>query len=283
MGKKLLNRDQIFEWLNPVLNADQFSLNNPTNSGDTISPLMNNSQAFGDKCFDIIDNPPSWMDSKSDDFIMQGNQEHIGAMYINGVPVTQWGAMYGGSSVAYQKANLMSNWFDIQPFIQTFMNNYVHKPFFEQPEELKLTNITIQKIVPSEAGLGINIYMSFKFNDTELFGKWTKWGIFGNLGYQFMCEPLKTSIPEESWIKVVGNIRKIIEGWLMPKSGIYKTLAKEIIIYSQLGQIGRLHKDDIIEVIKSDKEKILFIYKDQKCYIKTPTYWWFNYYFETIK
>ena len=48
-------------------------------------------------------------------------------------------------------------------------------------------------------------------------------------------------------------------------------------------EILRLKKDDIIEVIKSDTNKIQFNHKDQKLMIKTPTLYWFNYWFEKIK
>lgn len=283
--KKLLDRDKIFEWLNPVLDAGTFGQGfNPACSNIQEPASSSLTQVSGLECaFDLIDNPPAWLDPDSENYGASGNKEAIGAMFINGVPVSQWSGLYAGSQYQYNKTNIMSNWYEMTTFLHSIVKDYTDKIGYDKDEEVILTDITIIKIAPSNSGNSINMYIKFKYNDLELFGKWVNWGLENTLGYQFICQPLKDNIHEELWIKITGKLKKIISEFLKPKAGIYKMITKELVIYSELGQISRLHKNDIIEVIWSDNNKIKFNYKDKKWQINTPVYWWFNWYFDKIK
>lgn len=280
MRKKLLDRDKIFEWLNPVLSA---GTTDPT-CGIIVPPSQQGPQPQGIDCYnDFLDNPPAWLDPSSDEFQLKFDKEYIGAMFINGVPVTSWGALYGGSQYQAQKTNVMTNWFDMGNYLKTIMDGQTIKPFFDNDEKFELTDITIQRMAPTEAGIGLNIYLEFNFDNTHLFGKFSRWGVDDQQGYQFICQPLKDGLEEELWVKATGRLRKILEGWFKPKAGIYECLAKEIIVYGELGQINRVQQGDKIEVVYTDATRIKFNWRDAKWTIKTPTYWWFNYYFLGIK
>lgn len=292
---KMLNRDMICEWLNPVLSGET-SQNNPFNNANSYSNTDNlyiqTPQQLQNIYADMIENPPEWLnndgcDDDSDGKLIggSGNRERLGAMFINGQPVSPWSAMFGGgSNHTFQRRNVMQNFVDITNHIQNFMStlnlqNYVA----DEDDVIELSNIIIQKIVPSDGGIGINIYLSFDFQKTNFFGNFFKYGINDVTGNVLICQPLKDTLAEENWIKVQGKLRNILEKWFQPKSGVYKCTVKEVIIYNQYGQIGRIKQDDIIEVIKSDKEKIQLNVNNDKWFVKTPTYWWFNYYFTLIK
>ena len=120
-------------------------------------------------------------------------------------------------------------------------------------------------------------------NEINYYGCFYKYAVNNNTGYEFICEPLMNEFNEVSIIKIKGKLRNIIEKWMLIQQGIYQLNANEIIVYNDLGQLDRLKKDDIIEVIKSTLDKIQINRNEQKWYIKTPTYWWFNYYFTKLK
>ncbi len=279
--KKLLNRDMIFEWLNPVLGPN--TVFDQDGCGSVIVNPSQNGVVPNDCYDDFLENPPAWLNPDSDEFQMKFDKEYIGAMYINGVPVTSWGALYGGSQYAQQKANVMTNFYDMAHFLKNIMDGQTIKPFFDDTDTFEISEITIQRMTPTESGIGLNIYLQFTFNKTELFGKFVRWGVNDKMGYQFICQPLKDGIPEEMWIKASGRLRKTLEAWFKPKSGIYKCLAKDIIVYSELGQIVRIKSGDVIEVTGADANRIKITWNDTKWQIKTPTYWWFKYYFQTVK
>lgn len=288
MKLKLLSKDQICEWFNPVLSGE--TSNNPfdgTGNCDTnFSPInYSNNNPFAD----ILDNPPNWLNPDcNDDSSTVGStgtgasRDTFGAMLINGVPLSSWGAMYAGN-VQYQKQNIMTNFIDITNHISSYMNNINIQSFDDEDMNFELTNVIIQKIVPSEAGLGVNIYLSFDYDKVNFFANFYKFGVKDNTGYTFICQPLKELLPEEIWIRLSGKLKNMTEKWLQPSSGIYECIAKEVIVYNTFGQIGRLKVGDKIEVIKADTEKIQFNWNQTKWYVKTPTYWWFNYYFNKIK
>lgn len=280
MNKKLMTREMICEWLNPVLT--DMTTSNPFCQNNLLAP--SNEEDFSN----ILIEPPTWLNPECDNDPLNGSmnsgsgKEALGAMFINGMPLSSWGAMYGGNQQFWRK-NVMNNYFDILHNIRSKMDDINLHDYIDDEVEINITNFIIQRIIPSEAGNGVNIYISFDYNGENVFAKFNKFGIEDSTGYQFLCEPIFNSVTEETWIKVKGKIKNIISDWMCIKSGIYKCMANEVLTYNQFGQLGKLKKDDIIEVIKSDKNKIQFNYKDQKWIIKTPTYYWFNYYFNKIK
>ncbi len=296
MTKKLnlMKKDQIFEWLNPILNGDTtdgfaaLTGNCNGNIQTPQNPYTNND------CDDFMENPPAWLNtcdvpSSPNQVGNVGNgnigRDTLGAMFIDGVPVSNWGAMYGGNA-AYFRKNVMNNFIDVTNHIMAYMNDITAVNFNRHDDddvEFTFTNVIIQKMSPTDSGIGVNIYLSFDLNKTNYFANFYKFGIKDNTGNGLICQPLKDSLSEENWIRVQGKLRNIIEKWLKPTSGIYKCLAKEVLVYNQFGQLNRVKANDIIEIVKSDNEKITIIWNNAKWLIKTPTYWWFNYYFSLLK
>lgn len=285
MSKKLLSREMICEWLNPVL-SDSTSDNPFCQNQNIMTPNVQNDFS------DILIEPPMWLNPNGceGDNIANNTaanyygpaKEVLGAMFINGMPLSSWGAMYGGNQQFWRK-NVMNNYFDVLHNIRGKMSDINLYDYIDNDNEIEITNFIVQRMVPSDAGYGVNIYISFDYNGENIFAKYSKFGIEDSTGYQFLCEPILNSVSEETFIRVKGKIKNILNDWLCVKSGIYKCLANEVLTYNNFGQILRLKKDDIIEVIKSDTNKIQFNHKDQKLMIKTPTLYWFNYWFEKIK
>src|ERR1035437_2428807 len=191
MSKKhLLDRKLICEWLNPVLDSgfsngfDGESSFGDRNSSQSIDRNIQNRKEGQD----LIDDQP-WLNSVEDieDITIHRDREYLGAMYINGVPLTSWGATYGGNT-SYQRKNVMQNWSDIATHMQSVFQNAVSSHTTDNIEsEFKISDISIQRITPVDSGLGVNVYVKFKFNEEELFGKFQRWGIQGRVGCAFIC------------------------------------------------------------------------------------------------
>ena len=58
---------------------------------------------------------------------------------------------------------------------------------------------------------------------------------------------------------------------------------KDVIIYNEFGALDRIQKDQVIEVTRSENDRITLNLESNRWFIKTPTYFWFNYYFQHIK
>ena len=293
--KMLLDRKMICEWLNPVLGAGftggfgEAPYPGSGMSQDGNNPFIQapdrNAQRDNGICQDLLDDPPAWLVCNGeDDVIIQGDKEYLGAMYINGVPLSSWGAVFGGNT-QYARKNVMNNWSDVATHMQTLFQDTIskHTTTDNEESEFKIDDVTIQKIAPVESGLGINIYVKFKFNNEEIFGKFQRWGIQGRAGCTFICEPLRNLIHPEMWLRSTGKLKSMIEKWMKPAAGVYKCLAREVIIYNEFGSIDRIERDQAIEVTRSENDRITLNIQGQKWYIKTPTYYWFNYYFALVK
>lgn len=289
---KLLTKDQVFEWLNPVLSGETNAFSSLNGNCDNNFQSPSNPFSNNNCDDDFLENPPEWLNTYCDQpsspsqVGVVGNgygRDTLGAMFIDGVPVSDFGAQYGGTN-AYFRKNVMNNFIEITNHITSYMADIsVHGYKDDQEIEFNIKNIIIQRMIPTDSGIGINIYLSFDFNGINYFANFYKFGVTDTTGYNLICEPLKDTLSEENWIRLRGKLKNILEKWLQPASGIYKCEAKEVLVYNQFGQLNRIKQGDIVELLKSDKEKIMLMWNNVKWYVKTPTYWWFNYYFTLLK
>lgn len=269
MMKYLLTKDKLFEnWLNPVL------------SGATTSDIVLPSTPSIMTRMDDIETP-LWMDTSDPSLHRHSDVTSIGAYFINGQPLTQWGAAFG-STVAYQMKNVMQNWYDLDVIYKHVFPNgtsaYINKDKIAGHE---MTEITILKMAPAHTGIGLNIYVKFKLDgEDEIWGKFTKVGIDPKPA--FISQDME-QFDLESKIIVGGKLFQRIMDWMDPKPGVYRCLAKEVLVYTEFGQIQRLTTGNIVEVISSNDGKIKIRFADIIYIIKKPTYYWFNYYFDLVK
>ena len=114
-------------------------------------------------------------------------------------------------------------------------------------------------------------------NDIEIFGKFENVGI--DITPKFICEEIK-DFNKENTIKITGRLWNILLNWFKIKPGIYTCIAKDILIYNELGQLKKISSGNIIEVISSSEDKIKIRFNDINYIIKKPIYYWFNWYFK---
>lgn len=278
MPKYLKTKKQIFEFFNPVLGPNDFiSSNNPDCPSD-IHPAF---AANADQCTDMYDKPV-WLDPDEDVHMRGGDSLSIGAYYINGAPISSWGARVGGTSTQAYKQQQMQSFYHVQQIKKKLFPNGI-EAFFKNKtqaiEELEITKLNIVQMNPGSSGIGLNITIKFCINDDEniIWGKFINYGL--DLQPKFVCEEIE-SLSKENKIKITGKIKNILINWFKVKTGIYQLLNNELIVYTEFGQLKRLHEGAVIEVIYSDEDKITIIYDNDKYIIKKPNYYWFNWNFK---
>lgn len=286
--KFLLSKEKVLEnWLNPFLTgATNQNIQGPANNAgnyDAIgisNPNYSQIPPVSDPTIDI----PSWLkpEGNPEDGIqkMSGDILSVGRYYINGVPLTQWSAI-GGSAVASQRGQQMNNYYYMDAIMKkTFPNGikaYLNK---DEITEYKISEVVIQKMKPTSTGIGLNLYLKFKFNEQELWGKYENVGVYATP--TFICEQI-SGLKTEDQIKLTGKLRNIIFEWFKAKTGIYKCLAKEVLAVNEKGQYEKIIQGSIIEVLHSDKDSIKIKNNDTIFLLKKPNYYWFNWYFEKRK
>ena len=276
--KKLLNKDKVYEsWLNPILNGDTNNILPP----GSFNPYSNENESPGitlDNCVDMIEKP-NWLLSDTEDasIVKHGDVLSIGSYFINGVPLSAWSSNFG-SSLAFNKKRMMMNWQYIDALsAQLFPNGiaaYINKT---NDIEININKLTILKLIPHSNAIGLNIYIKFMLNDIEIFGKFENVGI--DITPKFICEEIK-DFNKENTIKITGRLWNILLNWFKIKPGIYTCIAKDILIYNELGQLKKISSGNIIEVISSSEDKIKIRFNDINYIIKKPIYYWFNWYFK---
>jgi hypothetical protein len=273
---KLLTKNQLLEnFGNPILdpniyNGGLHAINfDPCNNNIAPNPAGATSVPPPRCSTDIIDNPPAFLDPNI--VYKPGEKLTLGATIINGIPLTAWGTMFAGST-QWTQQNIMGNYQWLDAVIQSYFPNGLGVPS-QEVEELVLSDVFILKMAPSDSGIGLYVDVEFKLNGNSLIGRFIKWPSV------FICDPLN-NLNKEEYIKVIGQLKNGLLKWFQVKSGIYVFKGKELIVWTELGQVHRLHDGDVIEVIQSTEDKIMFMHKDIKYAIKKPTYYWFNWMFE---
>lgn len=283
--KFLRDRDKVFEnWLNPVLSGTTIY-----NQGGAILPpgsVKQTNLAYneplppsitGQPCGNNIEQP-AWLSNTDDTLVMNGDVLSIGAYYLNGVPLSSWSAQVGGSQAAYQKKNMMQNWYYMNALTQFLfpkgLKSFLNKDAIQSYE---ISKLTIMEMTPCNNGIGLNIFVRFMLNDAEIWGKFLGVGI--ELKPKFLCQEIE-NLSVENKIKITGKLWNFIAAWFKAEPGIYKCRAKEVLVFSELGQLKKISEGSVVEVLQSDDDRIKLRYNDITYFVKKPTYYWFNWYFE---
>lgn len=286
--KFLKGRNRVFEnWFNPVLNGNTNQGANilpPGSFGQNTSPfgLEQGSTDYGNvnpflSYKDMIEKP-AWLDN--DDPVIMRNSDvlSIGAYYLNGVPLSSWSANFG-SQGAFTQRQTMRNWYYLDALTKQLFPDGI-KAYLGQEDvvDYNISKLTIIRLVPNSNAIGLNAYIKFNLNDTEIWGKFENIGI--NPKPKFICGDITLEqLPIESKIKIEGKIWNTITEWFKAKTGVYQCIAKEVLVYSELGQLKKLSEGNIVEVLNSDDNKIKIKYDNTVYHIKRPTYYWFGWYF----
>jgi len=284
--KHILNKNKVLEFFDPILNGS--TIQNPTGyqtgSNASTNPLYVASQQGSD----MIEKPFWLTDDVEASSVRNGDIESLATIYLNGIPISPWSAMQGGNMVGQQKKDLMNNWYYVDALTKHLFPNgilsYLNK---DGLEEIKITKLSILRMIPSNTGIGFSIHIKFNLNDSDELDDLESgneiWAKFLNVGVdinpKFVCEDIE-KLKKEDQIKIQGRVWNTLLNWFKPKSGIYTCIAKHVLVYTELGQLKNVVAGDIIEVISSDNETIKFRLTEQIFTIKKPNYYWFNYYFQ---
>lgn len=284
MGLKyLLDRDKVYEsWLNPILNGGTNQGSNIQAPGtfNPVGPYQSPADFTSvqqQPCADMIEKP-FWLNNDDESLVMNGDTLSIGSYFLNGVPLSSWSANFG-SGAAFSAKQTMQNWYYLDALTQHLFPDGI-KAYINKREvlEYNITDLTIIKMVPHSNAIGLNLYIKFTLNEEEIWGKFENIGTAMNLKPVFICEEI-LRFNQETQIKVIGKLWNMLANWFKIKSGIYKCVIKELLVYSELGQLKKLSDGNIIEVLNSDDTKIKIKYDNTTYFIKKPTYYWFNWYF----
>lgn len=286
MSKKFKNiksKEQVLESWTPVLSGDYVS----SPGSNSCEPNFIPPDQRDDGCADMID-PPAWLDPDNDHVFRGGDRLSIGTFYINGAPLSNWSTRLGGSGVAAYRHSMMQNWFTTQTLFKRFFPNGLKLNNEHDFEELKISKLKVIKMNPTNGGIYFDLFISFKIltddnekddDNQEIFGK------FINLGSKstpdFQCKEI-SKLNKETKIKIKGKLWNLIKDWFKAKPGIYNTIANEVLVYNEFGQLIRLHIDNKVEVLSATDDTIRLTYDNNIYIIKKPTYYWFNWYFEKI-
>lgn len=277
--KYLRTKEQVLENFNPYLDGS-------TSDGVDFTSI----------CFDPNYELPNWMrddscpDPKAAKKIQQGDTDVRSdrlipaAIYFNNNPMSAWSAQFGAHPMSTKK-NLMQNYHNATMVIKQMFPNgiaaYLNMKTLNDQDVITISGLRIMQMVPCSHGLGLNIYVRFKLNDMEeeIWGKFLNVGNDSELGDrpQFITPDMK-NFDKESQIRVVGRVWSHIKDWFKVKPGVYRSVAREIIVQTELGQYVRILEGDAIDVIHSDENRIKAIYKEKTVFIKKPVYYWFNWY-----
>lgn len=275
MFKKLQDKKSVLENFNPFLTG------NTTSSTPSFSGECDNSIDYESINFDVCETP-GWLgnDPTMDDngVWIPSSGYSLGAFYINGKPLTSWGAMFGGKS-RDDKKDMMRTYYNVTAYIKSkFPNGFgaFIKSQQNKIETFDITNVKVMEMIPCTNGIGMNMHITFVVNEQEV------WGKFVNVGIdklpKFVCQDIE-SFSVENKLKVVGKLWNIISDWFKVKPGYYQCVAKKVFVFNEFGQIKELVENNIIEVLHSDDDRIKIKFDDTIMLVKNPVYFWFNWYF----
>lgn len=278
--KYLKDKNKVYEnWLNPQLDGSYID-----SSGNLVQGCNNNTPL-------IYQDQPDWLNIECENDIdydkVEGNFGNVGPLsiatyYINGQPMTSWSARMGGNHSTTYKHNLSQSFYYMDAVLKRLFPNGVNLNIKkEEIIEYSIDKLKIIKMLPVQNGLAFDVFITFTLKDIDN----EFWGKFVNVGLdrepKFQCAEIKDIAIEEK-LKIKGKLWNLISDWFSVKSGIYKVIADDMLVYTEFGQLKKLVKDNIIEVNYSDNEKIKLTFDNKLYIIKKPTYYWFNWYTQKI-
>lgn len=276
MNKKLLSKEQLNEYFNPVLdgsvtNALQGIIN--TDAFDDFYDRPSNLE---------VDDTTSCNKFTSDkDYYADFGKLYLSATFINGKPLTSWSAKFmnqPGGINHDKKDNMahMANMYHLYNLVKDKVSSFVKQGINTEFEDnLNITNINIIKIIKTD-GINIDFILTFDLNEYKnIFCKFNK---FNSNNVSFICSEIK-DLSKEIQLRIKGKLFNILTNYLVADSGYYTLLSEEFYIFTALGEIKKIYKNSIIEVIKSTKDIINIRIEDKLYIIKKPDYYYFNWYF----
>ncbi len=271
---KLLSKKELVKlnenWMNPVLSGE--TLNNPI-----INPDLNNPGIIPTNQCDIYDLPAFLNSDDNQEIIYRpGYKEEIGAYYLNGEPITSWGARLGASTLYNRKQN-MNNWYIMQNIFTQLFPNGLQIKNIKDDEDILINKYSVLKLMPNNNGINLNCFVKFNIGDVEMFGKFINVMTDNN----FVCSEL-AQYDITTQIKLKGKLYNLLKDWFKIKTGIYKCTQNEFIVYSELGELKLINIGNVIEVFNVDDNKIKFKFNDITYIIKNANYFWFNWFFDNI-
>lgn len=277
MSKKLLNKEQVYETFNPVLDGS---------STGSLQGMINTDQfdAFCDRPTGLVtsdDCCDSNFTGDGEAYNFTGARLSLSATFINGKPLTDWSARFMNQPGSLSHVNRdmtahLSNMYHLYDLVKDRVSIFVRDANNHEFEEhLNVTNINILKITKPD-GINIDFTLTFDLNDYKnIFCKFSK---FNTIDVKFSCDEI-SKLSKENQLRVKGKILNTLLEYLKPETGYYTLLAKEFYIFTYLGEIDKIYKDTVIEVLKSTDQYINIRIGDKLYIIKKPDYYYFNWYF----
>lgn len=270
MKKKLLTKEQVYEFFNPVLD------------GNTINSTGAVSNINIDEFDNFYDRPKGLdLDHCEDEYTDEGDYPisptlSLSSTFINGKPLTDWSARFLNHPGSVSQAVQLTNMYSIYTLIKTkFPNGFKDYLPKVEVEETSITNI---KIINIEKKDGINITFNITFDLNEFSNIWCKIENFNNENYTFICSEIN-KLKFEDKLKIEGKIINTIKNFLKAESGYYILMSKEFYVFTTLGQIHKLHEGEVVELINSTSDKINIRKGNKQYIIKKPDYYYFNWLF----
>ena len=159
--------------------------------------------------------------------------------------------------------------------------------FMEDVDDYR--NFKILRIFVNNS-LHLDIFISFDFKEDNYFGvfKNFNWYSEPKLDTELYTDQRYSYMDKEYKLKLSSYIKNILDKWFIPEKGLYKNLKDRCKVKGEMGNIVKLKKNSIVDVKGVDMEKdgtpyIIMKFKDNKYYLKGNDYFFFNYWFESVK
>ena len=157
-------------------------------------------------------------------------------------------------------------------------------------EDIELyKNLKILRIYQN-TNIKLDIFISFVFDNNEYFGVFKNFNGISKpkLDTELYTDPYyQYRFTSEYKIKLSNYFYKKIEKWFIPEKGFYKNLKIDNLVKDNMGNVFKLKKDQIVEIlgynINSDnKPYIILDIKGEKYHITNNDYYYFKWRFEKL-
>jgi hypothetical protein len=151
-------------------------------------------------------------------------------------------------------------------------------------------NLKILRLIENESNY-LDVFISFEFNETEYFGVYKNFNR-PYLKAKLQCELYKEQqynyINGEYQLKLSNYLRKILNNWFIPKSGIWKNLKEGYLIKDEMGTKTPLKENRFVDVKgynidENNNPYIVIEFKNEEYTIGENSYYWFKWYCEKLE